>query len=248
MNKSILKILESYSSRELTAEEAEQAIRNLFQPPVSQPELPHFFRCENMNPAEVLKKLEDLQKIHHPFLATKAGEEIFHYVRMQMPEVFYYDAGHAIFGNPPKASELLTNRLVIITNRHYEERLVEEAYIAARMAGVESYRIKDIGMFGRHLTEQDKAILQSAEFLIIIGGPQDSTLDWIIHQYEIPSILVPVLKSEMAFIEQLNMLSSTLSYSHYALLRSSINGAAEAALIASYFLLKSLKSGKVSNE
>jgi NCAIR mutase (PurE)-related protein len=237
MSKNLEKILNAFHHGDLNLEEAVQSINRLYQKEKQVPELPVIFSCENMSPQEVHHKIEKLKEKFSTFGAIKASEEIFNYVRLNVPDLFYYDDGFTIFSKPPRAIDLLDKKIVLISNAYFGMDLLEEAFITARLCGIESYKIPNIGHFGSELRDVDKEIMKQAEFFIYVAGSTDPTIEWIATHYSQPVILVPVLRTQMPFIQQLNMLSSILSYHHPNILRTSLNGAHEAALMASYFLL-----------
>lgn len=240
MSKNIEKVLLSLIHKDISMEEAVTFINQLFQSPEKKVILPEVISCEKIKPNDALVLLKQLREKNSSFALVKASEDIFNYVRLNIADIFYYDEGATIFSKPPGIIEKLNQKLVIASNHSFAISLLEEAYIVARMAGIESYKIKDIGDFGSNLNEMDMKIINNAEFIIYIASFMDSTIEWLAKEVDIPIILVPVLSAESPFVEQLNMLSSTLSYRQFKILRSSLNGAAQAAQIASYLMLKDL--------
>ncbi|GAB4177516.1 MAG: hypothetical protein Kow00108_13050 [Calditrichia bacterium] len=237
MSKDLKKILTALKFGDISEEEAIHTINQLFHAPIKTLNLPEIINCVGIPPQQIQKKIAGLMDQEKAFIAIKANEDVFNYVRLNVPDIFFYDEGHVIFSKPPAINNLHNNKISVLSTNFTDPVAVEEAYIVSRMCGIEAYKHMDIGQFGENLTENDHEILKNTQFIIYVTSGYHPNIDWLQSTYHVPVILVPIIKKDMLFMEQMNIMSSVLFSGTRNVLRTSFNAAGDAALVASQLLL-----------
>jgi pyridinium-3,5-biscarboxylic acid mononucleotide synthase len=125
--------------------------------------------CPGKTPRQIADILRTLRDKERHALATRADEELFRAVSVDLPDAVYHPAARCITldaGPLPRP----TGRVAVVTAGTSDIPVAEEACLAAERLGARVERVYDVGVAGLHRLLGRLNLLRRARVVIVAAG------------------------------------------------------------------------------
>lgn len=197
---SLLELLESVKSEELSVEAAFKKLKDLpyadlgfakvdFHRQLRQG-FPEVIYCSGKTTEQVVKIFNGLcQKCEGNLLATRASREVYEAVAAIIPEVQYYQLARLIMLR--RGEQKRRGHILVVSAGTSDLPVAEEAALTAEVMGNYVERLYDTGVAGIHrlLSRLDK--LHAARVLIVVAGMEGALASVVGGLVDKPVIAVP---------------------------------------------------------
>ncbi|MDH7602373.1 MAG: nickel pincer cofactor biosynthesis protein LarB [Armatimonadota bacterium] len=156
---------------------------------------PEVVFCQGKTPQQVCEILKRLSAQSRCVLATRAGREVFDYVRSHIPEAQYREEARIIIVGQPARSEEESSRdekyILVLTGGTADIPVAEEAAVTAAVLGSRVERAYDVGVAGLHRLLGQKEKICGANVLIVVAGMEGALASVVGGLVSRPVIAVP---------------------------------------------------------
>lgn len=198
--KSLLELLKSVKSDELSVEAALQKLKNLpyadlgfakidFHRQLRQG-FPEVIYCSGKTTEQIVTIFNDLyQQCEGNLLATRAGREVYDAVAAKVPEAQYNKLARLIMLR--RGEQKQRGHILVVSAGTSDLPVAEEAALTAEVLGNHVERLYDTGVAGIHrlLSRLDK--LRQARVLIVVAGMEGALASVVGGLVDKPVIAVP---------------------------------------------------------
>ncbi len=156
---------------------------------------PEVVFCQGKTPEQVGEILKRLSAQSRCILATRAGRDIFEYVRSRIPEAQYKEEARIIIvGQPARSEEELAREqkyILVLTGGTADIPVAEEAAVTAAVLGSRVERAYDVGVAGLHRLLGQRDRICKANVLIVVAGMEGALASVVGGLVRRPVIAVP---------------------------------------------------------
>lgn len=131
---------------------------------------PEVVFCEGKTIEQAVEIICRLSRSDCNILATRACEELYEAVNMVVPDAAYNRAARTIFvvrRRPPTDD---ARYILVLTAGTSDIPVAEEAVVTAELMGNKVVRCYDVGVAGIHRLFAQKALIDSANVIIVVAG------------------------------------------------------------------------------
>lgn len=198
--KSLLELLKSVKSDELSVDDALQKLKNWpyadlgfakidFHRQLRQG-FPEVIYCSGKTTEQIVTIFHDLyHQCEGNLLATRAGREVYEAVAAKVPEAQYNELARLIMLR--RGEQKQRGHILVVSAGTSDLRVAEEAALTAEVMGNRVERLYDTGVAGIHrlLSRLDK--LHAARVLIVVAGMEGALASVVGGLVDKPVIAVP---------------------------------------------------------
>jgi NCAIR mutase (PurE)-related protein len=196
----LLSLLQEVRAREVSPEEALDALRDLPYEDLGFAKLDHHRDLrtgfpevvlgEGKTPSQVVEIAERLAARTDRLLITRAGPEVYEQIRRRLPEATYNELARAIVLKQGPTQETAPG-VLIVTAGTADLPVAEEASVTAELMNAEVTRLNDVGVAGVHRVLENLEILKEAVTLVVVAGMEGALPSVIGGLVSAPVIAVP---------------------------------------------------------
>jgi NCAIR mutase (PurE)-related protein len=201
MNAGELKtILTAISDGSLSVEEAMEKLREFpytdlgFARIDNQRELrtgyPEIIYCAGKTPEQVMAIFSVMQSHENNIIGTRAGKEMYEYIRRSFPEAIYHETARIISITRKKIVPPPTD-IAVITAGTSDIPVAEEAAVTAELLGNNVVRIYDAGVAGIHRLVDKLPEIRRCRVAVVIAGMEGALASVVGGLVNMPVIAVP---------------------------------------------------------
>jgi len=153
---------------------------------------PEAILCHGKTNKQILTIIKSILVKNTVFLATRATQENYEYVKKEMPDLVYYPEARIITTKKTiKKGKKEKRAILIVTAGTSDIPVAEEAAVTAAAFGHDVERIFDVGIAGIHRLFGYIEKFQSARVIIVIAGMEGALSSVIGGLVDRPVIAVP---------------------------------------------------------
>lgn len=152
---------------------------------------PEVILCERKTEKQVATIAKRIVAHGSTLLATRATEAHYRAVRKIIKQARYNPMARTITANERLAKKHKHGNLLIITAGTSDLPVAEEALESARMMGIETELLADVGVAGIHRILTQGSKLRSASVIIVVAGMEGALPSVVGGLTDIPVIAVP---------------------------------------------------------
>jgi len=151
---------------------------------------PEVIYCEGKDKEQILIIMKKMMERECNVLATRASEEVFEFIKREIPEAVYNKRARMIFvkNSEPKRKKGI---ILVVTGGTSDIPVAEEAAFTAECMGNNVERLYDVGVAGIHRLFAHKEILFRARVIIAVAGMEGALASVIAGLVDKPVIAVP---------------------------------------------------------
>ena len=171
---------------------------------------PEIVYCAGKTSEQVLAIFSAMEDHGNNIIGTRAGREMFEYIRPSFPGAVYYETARIISIvkkniNPPQTS------IAVITAGTSDIPVAEEAAVTAELLGNTVVRIYDAGVAGIHRLVDKLPEIRKCRVAIVIAGMEGALASVVGGLVNMPVIAVPTSVGYGASFEGLSALLAMLT-------------------------------------
>jgi NCAIR mutase (PurE)-related protein len=171
---------------------------------------PEIVYCAGKTPEQVLAIFSAMKGHENNIIGTRAGRDMFEYIRPSLPEAVYHETARIIsitrkeITPPPTA-------IAVITAGTSDIPVAEEAAVTAELLGNNVVRIYDAGVAGIHRLVDKLPEIRRCRVAIVIAGMEGALASVVGGLVNMPVIAVPTSVGYGASFEGLSALLAMLT-------------------------------------
>jgi NCAIR mutase (PurE)-related protein len=193
-------LLEKVKSREITIEEAMEALKNLPYENLGYARIDHHrslrrgipevIFCQKKTIDQVVDIARCMLKNGSNVLGTRARREMFDKVKEIAPNTIYHESARAftIQQEPPPMNRGI---VAVITAGTSDIPVAEEAAVTASFFGNKVEKLYDVGVAGIHRLLSNMDVIKRAQVLIVVAGMEGALASVVAGLVEKPVVAVP---------------------------------------------------------
>jgi len=151
--------------------------------------VPEAIFCEGKTKEQILKIIGSMKKYNHVILATRAGKDVYDYIKKEFPEAVYNEAARMIVIHKEKPKQ--KGLILVLTAGTADIPVAEEAAVTAEAYGNNVERLFDVGVAGIHRLLSNREQMQKAEVIIVVAGMEGALGSIVSGLVSCPVIAVP---------------------------------------------------------
>ena len=194
-------LLEAVAARRVPVEEAERELRELPFKALGfahadthrhvRTGFPEVVLGEGKTPEQIAAIMAELAKGGSTVLATRVSPEAAAAVRATLPAVRYLPVPRALVLGETPAPDRGRGTIAVVSAGTADVPVAEEAALTAELAGNRVERLFDVGVAGIHRLVAHRALVESAEILVVVAGMEGALPSVVAGLFARPVIAVP---------------------------------------------------------
>ncbi|MGE5591232.1 MAG: nickel pincer cofactor biosynthesis protein LarB [Bacillota bacterium] len=152
--------------------------------------LPEVVFCQGERPEHVCAIVKRLAEECGRVLVTRAGKDIYEYVRVRLPEAQYNELAR-IIRVERKPVPPLPGKVLIASAGTADLPVAEEAIVTATAMGCNVQRLYDVGVAGLHRLLSQQSLLYEATVIVVVAGMDGALPSVVGGLVDKPVIAVP---------------------------------------------------------
>lgn len=150
---------------------------------------PEVIWSEGKTTEQIIKIIKAMQTRSDIVMATRLSPEIAEKLRLEIPELKYYDTARiAAIG---KTKLIYQGNISIITAGTADLPVAEEAAVTAELCGFKVNRLWDVGVAGIHRLLSNRHVIDEADVLIVVAGMEGALPSVVAGIANCPVVAVP---------------------------------------------------------
>jgi len=150
---------------------------------------PEVVYCPGKSREHLLAILKDLAERVPNFLATRADQETYEFLRQHLPFLSFHSTARLIFAE--REPQPRVGKIVVVTGGTADIPVAEEAAVTAEIAGNRVERLFDVGVAGIHRLLAHLSVFEGANAVIAVAGMEGALPSVLAGLVNAPVIAVP---------------------------------------------------------
>lgn len=140
---------------------------------------------------QLIKIFRAMEPKHPVVMATRIGPEVYKPLRDSLSNLRYYKTARICALQPDTVAVVHPGTIAILTAGTADLPVAEEAAVILELSGFQVARLWDVGVAGIHRLLSNRAVIDSADVLIVVAGMEGALPSVVAGLADCPVIAVP---------------------------------------------------------
>lgn len=141
---------------------------------------------------EQLTKIFQAMASDHPVvMATRIEPQVYEQLQQSLPSLRYYEMARICALQPDSVAVAYPGNISILTAGTADLPVAEEAAVTLELSGYQVTQLWDVGVAGIHRLLNNRAVIDSADVLIVVAGMEGALPSVVAGLADCPVIAVP---------------------------------------------------------
>lgn len=140
---------------------------------------------------QLVKIFQAMEHQHPVVMATRISPDVHLQLQESLPNLYYYETAHICALQPETVAVVHPGTIAILTAGTADLPVAEEAAVTLELSGFQVSRLWDVGVAGIHRLLNNRAVIDSADVLIVVAGMEGALPSVVAGLANCPVIAVP---------------------------------------------------------